>query len=390
MSSGRSVTPKDAASAGAPNMVALADEPHARDGENAASRIQRLAAVLSGLGEKPLLIVLRGYPDPDSIGSAMALRHIAAQHGVASTLLHFDEISHEENRALVKKLEVDLTRYDDRFRLDAFAGYAVIDSQGWDLPVAPQSEAVAEALRLLIFIDHHKAAAPPPPAPFIDVREDAGATASILTEYLAHGAAPMDLNDVAHERLAIALMHGIRSDTDDFFAARPIDFRAAAFLAGFVDRDLLRLVSYQSISPRTMDVTQRALENKIIRDTFLIAGVGFVREEDRDAIGQAADYLVRREGIDTVIVYGIVNDRWIDGSLRTTSAKVDPDRLMKELFGVDEAGRPYGGGRADKGGFRIPIGTFALCSDRDLLWRISQRTIEDLLFGKLGLAREDS
>ena len=43
-----------------------------------------------------------------------------------------------------------------------------------------------------------------------------------------------------------------------------------------------------------MEITQRAYANKVIADTFLIAGAGFVQEEDRDSIGQAADYLLQR------------------------------------------------------------------------------------------------
>jgi nanoRNase/pAp phosphatase (c-di-AMP/oligoRNAs hydrolase) len=346
-------------------------------------RAEELCRALDARRGQKIAIAILGFPDPDSIGSALAMRAIASHHGVDSVILYFDEISHEENRALVKKLGVEMIRWDPRFSFEGFAAYVVVDAQSAELPVAP-----ATPPPLLALIDHHKALGNPA-AEFLDVREDVGATSSIFAEYLAWGAAPLREREPEHEKLATALMHGIRTDTDDFFAAREIDYRAAAFLAPFADLDLLRVISYQSISPRTMDVTQRALENKIIRDTFLLAGVGFVREEDRDAIGQAADYLVRREGIDTVIVYGIVNDRWIDGSLRTTSAKIDPDRLLKELFGFDDAGRPFGGGRADKGGFRIPVGTFAYCTDRDLLWKISQRTIEDLVLSKLGLSRED-
>jgi nanoRNase/pAp phosphatase (c-di-AMP/oligoRNAs hydrolase) len=137
-----------------------------------------------------------------------------------------------------------------------------------------------------------------------------------------------------------------------------------------------------------MDITQRAYANKVIADTFLLAGVGYVRDEDRDSIGQAADYLLRREGIDTVIVYGIVNNQFVDGSMRTTSDVVDPDRFLKDLFGLDAHGVAYGGGRAEKGAFKIPLGPFSQCGDRDLLWRMAQRTIEDLFFRKIGIARE--
>jgi hypothetical protein len=48
----------------------------------------------------------------------------------------------------------------------------------------------------------------------------------------------------------------------------------------------------------------------------------------------------------------------------------------------------YGGGRTDKGAFKIPLGPFACCGDRDLLWRMVQRTIEDLFFNKIGISRE--
>jgi nanoRNase/pAp phosphatase (c-di-AMP/oligoRNAs hydrolase) len=351
--------------------------------DRSADRAAVLVQVLERRRGQKLILAIRGFPDPDSIASAMAMRHIASHHGVDSVILYFEEISHEENRALVKKLGVEMVRCDPKFSFESFDGYVIMDAQAPELPVDP-----GKPLPLVAFIDHHKQTGNPS-AEFVDIREDMGATSSILSEYLEAGAAPMRQRDPEHEKLATALLHGIRRDTDDFFSAREADYRAAAYLAPLADLDLLRSISYQAISPRTMDVTQRALEKKIIRDTFLLAGVGFVREEDRDAIGQAADYLVRRAGIDTVIVYGIVNDRWIDGSLRTNSAKIDPDRLLKELFGSDEAGRPYGGGRAEKGGFRIPIGTFAFCTDRDLLWRISQRTIEDMVFSKLGLSRED-
>ena len=37
---------------------------------------------------------------------------------------------------------------------------------------------------------------------------------------------------------------------------------------------------------------------------------------------------------------------------------------------------------------KIPLGPFAHCGDRDLLWSMVQRTIEDLFFNKIGISRE--
>lgn len=327
------------------------------------------------------LIAIRGYPDPDSIGSAMAHAHICGEFEIEPTVLYFDDISHQENRALVKKLAIEMVRYTDAMDLTVFNRMAIVDTQTLELP--PDVEKVP----LVSVVDHHKLQGETE-SEFIDVREDSGSTCSIYAEYYAEGLAPLERDNPLTGKLASALLYGIRSDTDNYLLAREIDYRAAAFLAPYADRELLLGISLQSISPRTMEITQRAYANKVISDTFLISGVGYVRDEDRDSIGQAADYLLQREGIDTVLCYGIVNSHFVDGSLRTMSDVVEPDRFLKELLGSDSHGLPFGGGRTDKGAFKIPLGPFASCGDKDLLWRMVQRTIEDLFFNKIGAARE--
>jgi nanoRNase/pAp phosphatase (c-di-AMP/oligoRNAs hydrolase) len=123
-----------------------------------------------------------------------------------------------------------------------------------------------------------------------------------------------------------------------------------------------------------MDALRRALHDlEVIRD-FAIAGVGRVLPANRDAIPAAADYIMRREDIDTVLVYGIVEGR-IDGSLRTNSASVDPAAFMINAFGQDTQGRPYGGGRADKGGFQLPLGILAETADEDSLWEMVREVV---------------
>ena len=74
----------------------------------------------------------------------------------------------------------------------------------------------------------------------------------------------------------------------------------------------------------------------MIRD-FALAGVGRVSPLNRDAIAQAADFILRREDIDTVVVFGLVDDR-IDGSLRTNRPSVDPAAFMASAFGEDSSG----------------------------------------------------
>jgi nanoRNase/pAp phosphatase (c-di-AMP/oligoRNAs hydrolase) len=342
---------------------------------------ERLREILESHRGERHIIAIRGYPDPDSIGSAMAHAYICQQFDIEATILYFDDISHQENRALVKKLAIEMVRYSEGLDLSHFDRMNIVDTQTLELP--PE----VERIPMVSVVDHHKPQGDID-AEFIDIREDTGSTCSIYAEYLAEGMGPMEPANPYCGKLASALLYGIRSDTDDYLLAREIDYRAAAFLAPLADHDLLMSISMQSVSPRTMEITQRAYAGKAIADTYLISGVGYVRDEDRDSIGQAADYLLRREGIDTVICYGIVNNQFVDGSLRTTSDVVDPDRFIKELLGNDSHGVPFGGGRADKGAFKIHLGPFASCGDRDLLWRMVQRTIEDLFFNKIGISRD--
>lgn len=328
---------------------------------------------------KKMLISIKGYPDPDNIGCALALQWMARQYDIQSTIVHFEEISHHENRALVKKLDLEMERYSPEFDVAQYDFFAINDSQSAELPIK-----LAPTCELLIFVDHHRTLGTVK-GRFIDIRESAGSTSAIYSEYLESGPLKFSGDSAEETKIATALMHGIRSDTDNFVNATPIDFCASEFLARFVDKDLLALISRQSIPAKTMDLTQIALQRKDIRSNFMFAGVGFVREEDRDGIGQCADYLLNREGIDTVVVYGVVGNEMIDGSLRTKSHVLDPDKWIKDVFGQDKGGMYYGGGRKDKGGFQIPLGVFAKCSDKELLWILIKKTVDELFYDKIGI-----
>lgn len=352
-------------------------------------KIQRLEAFIKTLEKargSHVLIVIKGHPDPDSIGSAVAQQHCFNRFDIQSTILYFDEISHPENRALVKVIEMDLILFNEEFDFTAFDYLAFIDSQSTDIP-----QALGVSLPpILTFVDHHKDTGKVE-AEFVDIRETYGSTSAIYSEYLEYYSEfSLQKSSSSDAHLATALMHGIRTDTDNLTLGSSHDFYAAGYLRNFIDRDLLRMVSKQSVSARTMEIIKQGLNNKVIKGTFLLAGVGFVREEDRDGIAQTADFLLRHEGVETAVVFGIVNNNIVDGSLRTSSATVDPDRWLKELFGQDDHGKPYGGGRRNKGGFRIPLGLLAFSPDRRALWKLGEQTIHDLIFEKIGGKEDDA
>jgi nanoRNase/pAp phosphatase (c-di-AMP/oligoRNAs hydrolase) len=341
-------------------------------------RARLFAEALSAAKGGHLLVALRGHPDPDGIACALAQAHIAARLGVAHTTIGYcHELSHRENRALVKLLGLELRKIrsvNDAGKVDYLA---LVDSLELDPELADTA-----GLEILTIVDHHKALAPPK-ARFVDLRLEAGATATMFVEYIDE-LAPLDADIEEDRKIATALMHGLSTDTDDFMLARAADFQAAASIAEICDRDLLADLNRRLIAPSAMDVISRTLSSLVVRRNFAMAGVGFVSEADRDTIAQSADFLVRREDIDTVVVYGVIGDKTIEGSLRTHSPSVDPAAWLEQAFGHDDKGRAYGGGRRDKGGFRIPIGFLGRSTDRTQLWTLVEHAMKTALLRQLG------
>ena len=332
-------------------------------------------------GDK-LLLILTGYPDPDNIASGLAHQFLAGEFEIETTLLCFHEVSHQENRALVKRLEINLVLYDETFDLEPYDVYAFVDTQKTDTPISDR----LEGKTFVSFVDHHKRLGEVA-AEFVDIREDVGSTCAIYAEYLRtkypHGLNPGETDQV---RLATALMHGIRSDTMALLEATRLEFEAAAYLWPCVDQALLKKIADQSLTPVVMDMIQKALENKQVFDSLLLTDVGFVRSEYRDGIPQVAEFLLRREGTDTVLVFGIVDGKTVDGSLRTRSDTISPDMFLKKAFGADEYKKSYygGGNIKNKGGFQIPLGFLAQTADRDALYTMACGVIHERFVEAIG------
>jgi len=308
------------------------------------------------------LIIMQDFPDPDSLSCSWAYKLIAKEYGINCDIVYAGALSHQENIALVKLTGLPLQRWTiqslkDR-DLSVYQGCILIDNQGTTSQLLPCIR--TNGIPITAIIDHHTSQGDLQ-AEYTDLRPSTRATATIFTQYLQAGLLKLDSSISEHVKCATALMHGLRSDTDRLMQAQEEDFLAAAYLSRFYDAQLLNAVMQASRSKRVMDVIERSLKNRMVQNNFSIAGVGYLRYDDRDAIPQAADFLVTEENVHTAVVYGIVHDEdeeleVVIGSLRTTKITLDPDEFIKEAFGQDNQGRFFGGGRMMAGGFEIPIG----------------------------------
>jgi nanoRNase/pAp phosphatase (c-di-AMP/oligoRNAs hydrolase) len=324
--------------------------------------VERLSQTLEKHRGERQIVVIQDFPDPDALSSAWAYKLISANYEISCDIVYGGILSHQENITLVRLTGLPAERIDTN-RLkerdwSVYQGCVLIDSQGTNSQLYSVVEAAG--IPLIVAIDHHSKQKDLD-AEFIDLRPQTRATATILTQYIQQGMLEFDSSNENHVKCATALMHGLRSDTNRLMQAKEEDFLAAAYLSRFYDSQLLNAVLQSARSRRVMDVIERALRNRIIKNNFSISGVGYLRYDDRDAIPQAADFLVTEEDIHTAVVYGIVHNENDDnelviGSLRTTKLTLDPDEFIKETLGKDAQGRFFGGGRYMAGGFEIPVG----------------------------------
>lgn len=288
-----------------------------------------------------LAIVAHDNPDPDCIASALALTAVAEENGVQEVqVMYSGEVSHQQNRAFVNLLDVELLEYST----DLLHDYDLIAFV--DHSVKGANNHVPEDTHVDIVIDHH----PPEEevdAEFVDVREGFGATTTIMANYLR------ELQIEPDQGLATAMLFAIRTETLDFLrGTTPEEYSAAKYLHQIADISLLKEMIRPAFTPQTIDTIGEAIRNREIRASSLISGVG--RTTERDAIPQAADYLMNLEGVATVLVFGIVEDE-IQISARSNDTRINLDRVVREAYGdVGSAG-----GHREMAGAQIPLGIFS-------------------------------
>jgi nanoRNase/pAp phosphatase (c-di-AMP/oligoRNAs hydrolase) len=355
-------------------------------------RKQNIAEILEQHRGEKHLVVLHDYPDPDAISSALAHKLIAAEFDIDVDITYTGKISHSQNIALIKLLGIDLIPYSGKLDFTQYQGAVFLDNQGTTVDgiVKPLT---AANIPVLIVVDHHE----PQDflkAEFSDIRKT-GSTATIYASYIEGGLLVLQKSRKEHSAVATALIHGILSDTVGFIRAEMEDFQAAAYLSQYRDPDLLEHIMNQSQSKQVMDIIQRALENRNLVENLSVAGIGYVRSEDRDAIPQAAEFLLREDNVHTAIVFGIIKDQsqeeMLTGSLRTSKLTLDPDDFIKETFGVNSEGRYYGGGKHMAGGFSIPIGFLGgePCPDyAEMKWQVFNAQVQSKIFTKIGVKKD--
>jgi nanoRNase/pAp phosphatase (c-di-AMP/oligoRNAs hydrolase) len=332
-------------------------------------RMTRLLGTLRDV-EGTLGVVMHDNPDPDAIASALAIVRIAESVGVPAEACYFGDISHQENRALVNLLDIRLRELDSPADVADYGGIALVDHSRPGVNDGLDPDTAVD-----VVVDHHPPRGPVDGA-FVDLRDDVGATSTLVTGYLDR------LGIEPTRTVATALLYGIRVDTDDFTReTSETDYEAAAYLVAYADLDTLRRVESPSMSAEVLETLGRAIRNRVVREGALASGVGEIR--DRDAIAQAADHLLNMEGIRVSLVYGFMNGTvYVSG--RARGATVDLGETLRDALGAIGSA----GGHADMAGAQVPLGILGdvEADSAERLGAIVDEVIQDRFFDSLRYA----
>jgi nanoRNase/pAp phosphatase (c-di-AMP/oligoRNAs hydrolase) len=276
-------------------------------------RVQSLRDLLDPADDVALL--LQPDPDPDGIASALALRQILRRNRATAPIVTFGGVSRPENVAMLDLLEIDLEviRPED---LGRFGAVALLDVQ---------PNVFRDALPAVdVVIDHHPEQKGYQ-ARFRDIRASYGATSTILTEYC------LAAEVVIPQRLATALLYGIKSDT--LFLDRETsraDIAAFSHLYPLVNTNLLRRIEKPELPRSAFAAFGRALQEIDLSHGLAYVHLGAVERED--VIPQMAELSLQLEGAEWSAASGLVGDDLVV-SVRNAGYQKAAGSVVKAVLG---------------------------------------------------------
>lgn len=293
-----------------------------------------LATLKKRAGGGRVLILTHDNPDPDSLAAALGLRRLLDREGVAATIALGGIIGRPENRAMVRELKIQMLPID-RVDWKSFAAVALVDTQ----PNTGNNSLPAER-RADIVIDHHPRRAGLDDVPWLDIRTEMGATATIVYGYLRARGIQLDAT------LATAFLYAIKSETRDLGReAGPDERQAYLELSALADFERLYAVTNPKLGREHFVALDRALRSATVWGELLAINLGAL--DYPDLVAEVADLMLPYEKAHWVLCVGQHNHT-VYLSVRTDLADATAGAMIRRVVGSNGAAGGHGmiaGGR---------------------------------------------
>jgi nanoRNase/pAp phosphatase (c-di-AMP/oligoRNAs hydrolase) len=264
------------------------------------------------------------------------LSHIATSVGVRPRIVYGGRLGRADNRAMVHLLRIPVRRLEaGPLRLRRGDLTALVDTQPGtgnnSLPASRHAD---------IVIDHH----PPRPdlgnIPWLDIRTEMGATATIVFGYLEEQKIAID------STLATAFLYALKSETRDLGRESGPDERDAYVeLSKVADFERLYSIQNPKLGREHFVALDRALRSATVWGELLAINLGAL--DYPDLVAEVADLMLPYEKAHWVLCVGQHN-RTVFLSVRTDINDATAGALIRRVVGSNGAAGGHGmiaGGR---------------------------------------------
>ena len=295
--------------------------------------------------------------DPDAVASMQSMAWLINKISDAYEVDCFYDghISHPQNQRMYNLLSPNLS-LNTTFNPDDYVLKICVDT-------IPSHAATIGLVNFDLVIDHHK---DPPNGGFkgIYLNIKAGSCCATVYQLIKHFKFSFEENNVADSKIATALMVGIITDTEYQTSDDTTEYEHEAYRELFEFRDsnaLKQIIRYKHPKEWVQARASVAINaHDRIKDGILVHGIGFVSSSNRDMIAAVADEMISWENVETSVVFALIDDCKLEGSVRSSNAAISVPQLCKEL---GESVEGSGGGKLNKGAYSYNLGS---CVDDNL------------------------
>jgi nanoRNase/pAp phosphatase (c-di-AMP/oligoRNAs hydrolase) len=287
-----------------------------------------------------VLILPHNNPDPDALSSGKALAWLLqTTWGISSRLVYSGLVARAENRVMLDTLTPEWEYLERLPDPESYSSLALVDSQ----PGAGNNNLPEEIVPQIVFDHHHPRREALERVPFAAVDPDAGATVTLVYQYLKEAGLTPD------PKLATAMFYGIKTDTRGLSrGASPQDKTAYIELLALLDRDSLTRVEQAELPRIYFNALSGGLHRSRIYGQCVITQLGDMHRPDLAA--EIADLLIRLEKTRAVLCLGY-HGEMLHLSMRTKNLFQDAGLLIQRI--ILPPGKAGGHGSSAGGQVRI-------------------------------------
>ena len=308
-----------------------------------AEKFSKIVASLQGT-----INILITQVDPDALASAFMMVELVhrirgGDNGVK--VFYGGAIGHQQNRAICNRLGLsDRMHHASKMMKESdFHNLVLLDSNK-----AEDGRCLSgRKFDPVIVVDHHRGSDFQDGEGKFILIEDIGATSTLMFELFEGAGYKFD----GVNSIALLLAVGIHTDTNNLVSCTERDVSAYGKLMPYIDHQELMAVFNYPLLQTDYTCMLTALTNVSQKGASLITNIGAVTSRDGDILSTLADYLIRKDGVSVVIVWGLMLDtKHVRISARSTDISLDLAAFLREAFGPSSGGKFMPDGKSIGGG----------------------------------------